>query len=118
MEEIVLFIFCYIFTLLIYEIFVVKKAKKIKNIEKMPTEVKYLVSKYKIDIKKVNYNQLLQIVALVSSLDITLVVSVLTLVENFFISILISIVLVVVTIFISYHFVGNFYRKKGMIKDE
>ena len=47
-----------------------EEAKKNKDVDKMPIEVKFLVSRYKLDMKKVNYNQLLQIIALVSSFDI------------------------------------------------
>lgn len=117
MKEIALFILYYLITLFIYEVFVVRKAKKNKVVDKMPVEVKFLVSRYGLDMEKVNYNQLLQIIALVSSFDIALVVSAITLIENFIISIVVAVILVVLTIFISYHFVGNFYKKKGMIKN-
>ena len=91
MEELVLFGLTYVFILLIYEIFIVSKTKKRKakgKAVKEPMEVKYLMNVYKLDMDKVNYNQLLQIISLVSSLDISLVVSLVYL----------------------------FYKKKGMIK--
>ena len=117
MKEIALFILYYLITLFIYEVFVIRKAKKNKDVDKMPIEVKFLVSRYRLDMRKVNYNQLLQIISLVSSFDIALVVSAIILIENFIISIVVAVLLVIITIFISYHFVGNFYKKKGMIKN-
>ena len=57
MQQIVLFILSFIVTLIIYELLVVKKAKKDKK--NKPIEVKYLVNKYKVDLKKANYNQML-----------------------------------------------------------
>lgn len=121
MQEIVLFILSYISILLIYEVVIVMPAKnrhqkKTKKKEiKEPVEIKYLITRYKLDLKKVNYNQLLQIVALTSSFDISLIVSLMMLVNNFFIRIVIGIVTMIVSILISYHFVYLFYKKKGMI---
>ena len=68
--------------------------------------------------RKVDYPQLLQIVALVSSFDIAFIVSVVMLVDNYLWQILSVLILVLPVIFVSYHFVGSFYRKRGMTKDE
>jgi hypothetical protein len=73
MREMILFVLCFFTSLFIYEIFIVKKAKKKRD--KKPIEVTYLIKKYKIDLRKANYNQLLQIVSLTSSFDIALIVS-------------------------------------------
>ena len=67
--------------------------------------------------EKVDYNQLLQIVALVSSFDISLVVSVMALTPNFIVSLIVGFILIFLTIFISYYLVYLFYKKKGMIKN-
>ena len=68
-QEIVLFIITFIFVFIIYQLFVVRKAKRKKK-KKEPMEVTYLTSRYKLDIKKVNYNRLLLVISLVSSFDI------------------------------------------------
>ena len=119
LEEVVLFFMCFIFVLIIYEIFIVSKAKKNedKDIKKYPIEVKYLIAKYKLDIKKVNYKQLLQIVALVSSFDISVIVSLVMIFDSYLFQLLGALIIVVPVILVSYHFVGLFYKKKGMIKD-
>ena len=69
LEELILFLLCFLLVLLVYEIFIVRKARNSKD-KKHPMEVKYLINRYHLNMKKVNYPQLLQIVALVSSFDI------------------------------------------------
>ena len=81
-------------------------------------EVKYLINRYHLNMRKVDYPQLLQIVALVSSFDIAFIVSVVMFVDNYLWQILSVLILVLPVIFVSYHFVGSFYRKRGMTKDE
>ncbi len=124
MEEIVLFFMSFLFVFLIYQIFVIipakrrYKDKKNKNREKKELpEIKYLEKKYNLDMEKVSYFQLLQIVALVSSFDISLIVSIIMLVENFIFRISLGFLLTFIIIFSSYHLVYLFYKKKGMIKN-
>ena len=117
LEELILFLLCFLLVLLVYEIFIVRKAKKNKS-KKYPMEVKYLINRYHLNMRKVDYPQLLQIVALVSSFDIAFIVSVVMFVDNYLWQILSVLILVLPVIFVSYHFVGSFYRKRGMTKDE
>ena len=122
MQELVLFLLTFVFVLILYEIFIVNRAKKSKKKvnkkDKDPIEVNYLVRKYHLDMKKVNYNQLLQIIALTSSFDIALVVSVILLLKNFFLQVFGGFIFTLVIILLSYHLVYLFYKKKGMIKNE
>ena len=119
MNELFLFAVSFFFVLLIYEIFVVSKTKKAiakgKDNPKQPMEVKYLINVYKLDVKKVNYNQLLQIISIVSSLDISIVASLINIPDSFILEILIGFVGLVGTAFFSYHLVYLFYKKKGLI---
>lgn len=115
LEELFLFLLCFFLVFTIYELFIVRKSKKKKA--KYPIEVKYLVTKYHLDMKKVDYPQLLQIVALVSSFDISLIVSVVLILDSYLWQLLAAVVLVLPVILVSYHFVGMFYRKRGMTKN-
>ena len=121
MEEFILFGMTYLFVFIIYQIFVIgpaKKRKKKNNKDKEIIEVKYLISRYKIDLDKISYNQLIQICALVSSFDISIAVGVMTLFNNFLLQMLLGFTTIFILIFISYHMVYLFYIKKGMIKNE
>lgn len=118
-EEIILFVLCYLLVFVVYQIFVVSKAKKNadKEDKKYPIEVSFLISKYHLDMEKVNYNQLLQLVALVSSFDISIIVSVVMIFDSYMYQFLAAVILVIPVFLVSYYFVGLFYKKKGMIKD-
>ncbi len=132
MKEIILFIACFILVFICYQVFFVlpmkkyrkskkngkKNGKKKKNIEKKElAEIRYLVTKYKLDLNKVNYNKLLLMVSLVSSFDITLIVTIITLFDSYLVSFLLAAVLVLPIVMISYWLVYKFYEKKGMIKN-
>ena len=123
MEELVLFILSFILVLIVYEIFIVTPAKirkskrRRKSKDKLVLEVLYLVKRYRLDLEKVNYNQLLQIVAITSSLDISIICSLIMLFDNFIIRILVGGLSIVLVLLISYHIVYLFYKKKGMIKN-
>ncbi len=126
-REILLFFICYVIVLIIYEMFIVipmKKYKsgkirksKLKKEKSDPVEIKYLIFKYGLDIDKVNYNQLLRIISLVSSFDITIVVSIISLVDEYILQMLLAILLVIPIFLISYAFVAKYYKMKGMIKN-
>ena len=118
MQEIILFILSFLFILVIYEIFIVAKAKKNekkKKDNKQPAEVKYLISKYNFDLKKVNYHKLLHVCALVSSFDMALIVTLAMLFDNYLLQLLVIVVLVIPVIIVSYHLVYLGYKKKGLI---
>lgn len=128
MEEIILFIACFIVVFICYQvIFIIPmkkyrkskkngKKKKIKE-KKELAEIRFLVTKYKLDLDKVNYNKLLLVVSLVSSFDITLIVTIITLFDSYLISFLLAAVLVLPIVMISYWLVYKFYEKRGMIKN-
>lgn len=129
MEELGLFILSFIFVLLIYQIFIIRPAKKRKNnkskgrkkkedTSKELFEIKYLQARYKLDIKKINYNQLLQICAITSSFDISFIVYLIGIINNFILRVLGGFIFTLGIIMLSYHLVYLFYKKKGMIINE
>lgn len=118
MQDVVLFILSFVFIFVIYEIFIVSKAKKNekkKKENKQPMEVKYLVTKYKLDLKKNDYHKLLHVCAFVSSFDMALIVTLAMLFDNYLLQLLVVLVLVVPVILVSYHFVYLVYKKRGLI---
>ncbi len=115
--ELILFLISFVLVFLLYQIFIVRRAKSKKN-PKEPFEVTYLVSKYKLDLKKVNYKNLLRVISIVSSFDIALVVSIIVLLKSFILEIIVGFISILVIILVSYHLVYLIYKKKGMIKNE
>lgn len=129
MEELGLFILSFIFVFLIYQIFIIRPAKKRKNnkskgrkkkedTSKELFEIKYLQARYKLDMKKINYNQLLQICAITSSFDISFIVYLIGIINNFILRVLGGFIFTLGIIMLSYHLVYLFYKKKGMIINE
>ena len=126
MEKKFYFIIYNILTFLLYLIFIIiarfrylkkKKNNKVKKERKEPVEVRYLVTRYRLNLDKVDYKKLLMIISLVSSLDISIAVSVSLLVDAYFLQLAVAFLLLVPLIFISYHFIYKYYLKKGMIKN-
>ena len=117
-QELSLFLLTFLFVFIIYQIFIVRKAKKKSKKKKEPIEVTYLVNRYKLDLKKVNYNKLLFVISIVSSFDIALVVSIIMLLKVFILEIIVGFVSILIIILFSYHLVYLVYKKKGMVKNE
>ncbi len=123
MADFILFCLTFLLVLCLYELFIVKKylrddtSSKKKN-DKDPFEITYLVKRYHLDMEKISYNQLLQLVAIISSFDISLIVSIILLIDSFIFKVLIGFICTLVIIIVSYHFVYLFYKKKGMVKNE
>ena len=118
MQELLLFLLTFVFVFILYQIFIVRKAKKKGKKFKEPIEITYLVNRYKLDLKKVNYKKLLRVISIVSSLDISLVVTIIMLINNFALEIIVGFISTLVIILLSYHLVYLVYKKKGMIKNE
>ena len=121
LQEIILFLFTYIFVFLGYLLFIVRRAKrkpKGKKKPKEPLEVTYLVNRYGLDLKKVNYDKLLIIISLVSSFDIALIVSIILSIKIFILEIIGGFISMMGIILLSYHLVYLVYKKKGMIKND
>ena len=121
MDEIILFCMTYVLIFFIYQIFIINPAKRRNSKKKKGNseilEIKYLEAVYKVDMKKIKYEQLLQICGLVSAFDISLSVSIVCMVHGLLLELFVGFLSVALLIFISYHLVYLFYKKKGMILD-
>ena len=120
MEELVLILLTFIFVLIIYEVFIIAPIKKKRGLNsdyKEIIEIKYLIARYNLDLKKVDYNQLLQICGIASSFDIALVVSLVAYVHGLVLELIVGFSSATIIILLSYHIVYLFYKKKGMIKN-
>lgn len=117
--QVQLFIMVFIVIFLVYEFILLKdykdkkKKKKKKSKDKgYPMEVRILRDFYHLDVKQLNYNNLLHFVAVVSSLDIAFIVSIAGLFRIGLIQILVAFILVLPVIFFSYYLINLYYRCK------
>lgn len=125
MEELILFFLTFLLLFMIYQIFLIgplkeenlEKRKNKKKSDKELLEIKYLKSKYDLDFNKIKRNQLLQICAITSSLDMAIAVTVVAFIKSFLWEIVVGFVVVVSLIYISYYLIYLFYKKKGMVKN-
>ena len=125
-QELILFLLSFLLVFIIYQIFIVRRAKPKKLVNKKdkrikepkePLEVTDLVSRG-LDLKKVDYNKLLFVVSMVSSIDIALVVTIIMLLKVFILEIIVGFISTIGIILLSYQLVYLVYKKKGMINNE
>lgn len=132
MKELMVFVFTFILIYMLYYLFTirkelnkierkrkgkVKKRKKKVDEAKLPVEIQYLVLRYKLDLGKITYWKLLQLMGVVTSFDLALVVTVVSLVTGTGLQLLLGFVLLIPVLLLSYHFIGLHYKKKGMVID-
>ncbi len=107
-----------VFLVLMYYKFVeFRKVKKL-NKNNIPTDLKLFIYMEKIDVKKIKYNKLMKIVAVVNAVDIGLVLVATNIVNNIILKFLLAIPLIFLLLFGSYKLVGSILKKKGMTLNE
>ncbi len=125
-SDIIIFVIILLLVFVIYNFAVINKEKK--RLEKMkkknqrvdeaayPAEVMYLVKRYQLDLKKVNYFSLLREISLVCSFDLSLIAYLATQVNGTIWQILIAAILCIPVIYISFMLYGKRLQKKGLTK--
>lgn len=118
MKNLILFLVVFIFSYLFYIIFVITRKKHKKfNPKKIKVEENYLIMKYKIDMKKVNYKKFLFLIYFCNSVIIGLTVVLIGIADRIFWQLLIAPVVLVPLILLSYSLIGKYYVKKGFVKN-
>ncbi len=97
-----------------------KKKEKISDYDALPSEVKYFIKKYNVDLEKINLRALLKIIGVILGLDIGIlsIISILLIKNNVILEILFASILIIPIYLISLKFLGNYFKKKGLIKNE
>ena len=115
MQTIIRYIMVFILAFLIVFIFysIMFNRKKVKNKEKKITEVNFLIKRYKLDMRKIKYKNLLFTISIINSIIIALAFTAVFYVENYLLSLLIGFVLLIVLTYSLYEIVGRHYQKKG-----
>lgn len=109
-EFVCVFVFCYLVYL--FGIMLRKKRNKF-NPKKLKVEETYLISKYNIDMKKVNYKRHLNLIAISNSLIFAITLEVVTITDRLLWQLLFSIAVLVPLIVLTYSIIGKYYIKKG-----
>lgn len=92
--------------------------REVSDYQALPSEVKYFVKKYKVDENKVNYRGVLKMFALILGINIAIVViPVVLLIENEVLQIVIAVVILFPLFLFSLKLLGNYFKKKGLVKD-
>ena len=96
------------------------KKKGITDHDALPSEAKYFVEKYKVDKEKVNYKKMLKQIALLLGIDIAILSLAVLLIfkESVVLQIIVAVILIIPLYLFSLKFVGNYFKKKGLVKDE
>ena len=97
-----------------------KKSKEVVNCyDALPAEVKYFVKKYDVDSDKVSYRGLLKLIGIVLGIDIAILSIVLLLIfkDNITLILILASLFIIPLYLISLIFVGNYFKKKGLVKN-
>lgn len=86
------------------------------DVIKPRTEVMFLVSKFKLDLNKVNYIKLLHVFAFINAFIISFSVSVVSNIENLILMMVVGFISVFGLIILMYSLLGYIYKMKGMTK--
>lgn len=118
MVDIIYFGTTFLLIYVIYYFVSIRKAKK--DTKKLPAEVKYLTSLYKINLNKINYCSFLNTIALVAALDISIVVVIISKFDDLIWEVLFGIVTLFPIIIISFMLIGKYYQvaQNKIIKED
>ena len=95
------------------------KSKGISDYDGLPSEVKYFIKKYSIDLDKVNLRGLLKLTGLILGVDIALISIPVVLIfrTNVVLQLVVSSILIIPVYLISLKILGNYFKKKGIVKN-
>lgn len=133
MSEVIYFLLTFIITYFISYIVVIRKEmkkqnkskkkkknkrKKENNKDKIPVEINYLIKRYNLDMDKINYTKLLYVSYLVASLDMAITMVTISQIKNIYLQIIVAFFVMIPLILVTFNSIGNYYIKRGMIKNE
>lgn len=108
LEFIIVFLLIYFGTYL----FSFKKIKKF-NRNKMPTNIKYLVFKYNIDVVRIGYKKVYKLLMLCDSFIVAFLFVATRFMDNVYIRLLVSFILMFPLFAGLYHLVATYYKKES-----
>ena len=94
------------------ELFSFRKIKKFDR-NKMPTNIKYLVFRYNLDIVKIGYKRVLKTLMISDSFIVASIFTVTRFVNNIYIRLLVAFILIFPLFAGVYHLVASYYKKES-----
>ena len=111
MKYVITFFITFITVFLVYFLFMIKRKKAILKLN-TSLEVRYLVSKYKIDIDKINLKSLAYKIALCNTFIISITFMIILFIKMFILKMLVGFIALFPLILIGYHILGISLKKK------
>ena len=116
MEYLIYFILTFVFCYIVSYFMLVRKRDKYDK-KKVPVEVQYMIKRYRLDMKNINYRKFLKSISLVGSLDMAIAVIVIYNISNIFLQLILGFIVLIPLILVSFKLLANYYIKKGFGKD-
>ena len=115
LKDLIWFVITFLVVYLFYFFLQIFRRKEL-NRNKVPVELVYLLKKYHLNLKVINYRSIMQKIALVSAFDIAFTATfVMKFVKNIYLAVLIGALLLIPLILITFNFIGIYYVRKGMV---
>lgn len=111
--------FCIAVFLVLFYYYFVESIKGKKYTKKnLPVDLKLFIQTQKVDVKKLSYEKIMKIVAVINAIDVGIVLLITNIVDSIVLKLLIAIPAIFVVLYISYTLAGKMLKKKGMTLNE
>ena len=96
-----------------------KKSKEVSDYDGLPSEVKYFIKKYNIDLNKINLRGLLKLTGFILGIDIAILSIIVVLIfrDSVVLQVTVAAIFIIPIYLISLKFLGNYFKKKGLVKN-
>jgi len=112
LEMLIFFIFSFLVIMAIY-VFIINKKRKVYQDGKNTNEIHYIVHRFNLDMRKVNYNKLKWTVTITNSFIVAFSATVVSVIDGIGWQMLIGFVMLILLIFSIYEIIGRIYARKG-----
>lgn len=110
------FFVAFLLIFLYYRVFIIKKSGKIDK-KKLPPELSLFIKMNKINMKKITYKKLLQVLSVFNALAVSLTLLTTEVTDKIILKLLIAIPVGTLFLYLFYKLLGFYYKKKGMVLD-
>ncbi len=111
------FIGIFLVILIVYKVFINRKRKDYEALKKS-NEVRIIIDRYNLDMKKVKYKNLLNSIAYINSFILSFTTVLVLNINSLIWQIVFGLLTVLVLTYSLYEILGRYYNRKGSVKDE